>query len=131
MTRRLLTSLPIDLVQIASLFPLPKTPIYEEIMNRTGVDYWREHILHGTPVHPVTRLDTELTDTEIEHLVTETYMHFYFRPKFAKFAMSRMKDPEQLRRGLAAATGISRSFVASALARGGGDGRPTAAVPGM
>jgi anaerobic magnesium-protoporphyrin IX monomethyl ester cyclase len=122
MTRRLLTSLPIDLVQIASLFPLPKTPIYEELVSRTGVDFWREHILHGTPVHPVPRLDTSLTDAEIDQMVTETYMHFYFRPKFAKFAMSRMKDPDQLRRGLAAATGISRTFLSSALGRGRGGG---------
>jgi radical SAM superfamily enzyme YgiQ (UPF0313 family) len=131
MTRRLLTSLPIDLVQIAGLFPLPKTPIYEEIMARTGVDYWREHILHGTPVHPVTRLDTDLTDAEIDLMVTETYMHFYFRPRFAKFAMSRMKEPEQFKRGLAAATGISRTFFSSALGRGRGGGGFEAAAPGM
>jgi len=115
MTRRLLTSLPIDLVQIASLFPLPKTPIYEEIMARTGVDYWRDHVLQGTPVQPVMRLDTDLTDDEIDQMVTETYMHFYFRPRFAKFAVGRMTDPVQLKRGLAAASGISRSFVSSAL----------------
>ena len=74
MTRRMLTSLPIDLVQIASLFPLPKTPIYEEIMARTNVDYWREHILHGTPVSPVVRLDTDLDDAEIDRMVTDTYI---------------------------------------------------------
>ena len=115
MTRRLLTSLPIDLVQIASLFPLPRTPIYNEIVAQSGVDFWREHILHGTPVQPVPRLDTSLSDTEIEHMVTELYMHFYFRPKFAKFAFSRMTEPEQLKRGLAAATGISKSFIRSAV----------------
>ncbi len=115
MTRRLLTSLPIDLVQVASLFPLPKTPIYNEIMARTGVDYWREHILHGTPMQPIVRLDTELGDEEIGQLVTEMYMHFYFRPRFAKFALGRLREPAQLRRGLEAAAGISRSFVAGAL----------------
>ena len=91
------------------------TPIYNEIVARTGVDFWREHILHGTPVQPVPRLDTSLSDTEIEHMVTELYMHFYFRPKFAKFAFSRMTEPEQLKRGLAAATGISKSFIRSAV----------------
>lgn len=115
MTRRLLTSLPIDLVQVASLFPLPKTPIYNEIVARTGVDFWREHILHGTPVQPVQRLDTDLTDEEIEQLVSEMYMHFYFRPRFAKFALGRLQEPVQLRRGLEAAVGISRSFLAGAL----------------
>ncbi len=129
MTRRLLTTLPIDLVQIAGLFPLPKTPIYEEIMRRTGQDYWREHILHGTPVHPVTRLDTELSDAEIDRMVTETYMHFYFRPRFAKFAWSRMKQPATLKRGAAAAFGISRSFLESAVGRGRGAGQYAAARP--
>jgi radical SAM superfamily enzyme YgiQ (UPF0313 family) len=114
MTRRMLTSLPIDLVQIASLFPLPKTPIYEEIVSRTGVDYWREHTLHGTPVHPVVRLDTELDDEALAQLVTQTYMHFYFRPKFAKFALSRLKEPAHLRRGLEAAAGITRTFLSGA-----------------
>jgi len=111
MTRRMLTSLPIDLVQIASLFPLPKTPIYEEIVRNTGVDYWREHTLHSTPVHPVVRLDTDLDDDDLAHLVTETYMHFYFRPKFAKFALGRLTQPAQLRRGLEAAAGITRTFI--------------------
>lgn len=115
MTRRLLTSLPIDLVQIASLFPLPKTPIYNEIVARTGVDFWREHILHGTPVQPVMRLDTDLNDEDIARLVTETYMHFYFRPRFVKFGLGRVRQPAQLRRGVAAAVGISSSFVRGAL----------------
>ena len=119
MTRRLLTSLPIDLVQVASLFPLPKTPIYNEIMQRTGRDVWREHVLHGTPVKPVVRLDTDLDDDTIDRMVTETYMHFYFRPRFAKFALRRMSSPAQLQRGLRAAAGISRSFVGSALERAG------------
>ena len=129
MTRRLLTSLPIDLVQIAGLFPLPKTPIYEEIVRRTGVDYWREHVLHGSPVHPVARLDTSLTDAEIDHMVTEMYMHFYFRPRFAKFALGRLKQPAQVRRGAAAALGITRSFVDGAVGRGRAGGQYEAARP--
>lgn len=122
MTRRLLTSLPIDLVQIASLFPLPKTPIYEEIVRRSGVDLWREHILHGTPVKPVARLDTDLDDEQIAQLVTETYMHFYFRPRFAKFALGRMREPAHLRRGVAAAAGIGQSFLQTAMSERGWSG---------
>jgi radical SAM superfamily enzyme YgiQ (UPF0313 family) len=123
MTRRLLTREPVDLVQIAGLFPLPKTPLYEAIIAKTGVDIWREHILHGTPVHPVIRLDTELDDAQIDHLVTETYMHFYFRPRFAKFALGRLKQPAQIKRGLAAAVGISRSFFEGARGKGRGAGQ--------
>lgn len=111
MTRRLLKELPIDLVQIASLFPLPKTPIYEELMLQTGRDPWREHVLHGTPMKPTLRLDTELDDEAIRGLVTQTYMSFYFRPSFARFALSRIREPAQLRRGLEAAVGITRTFL--------------------
>ena len=114
MTRRMLKELPIDLVQIASLFPLPKTPIYEQIMEITGNDPWREHILHGTPMKPTLRLDTPLDDEQIRHLVTQTYMSFYFRPSFARFALSRIKQPAQLRRGLEAALGITRTFFGGA-----------------
>jgi anaerobic magnesium-protoporphyrin IX monomethyl ester cyclase len=114
MTRRMLLSLPVDLVQVASLFPLPKTPIYEQIVLRSGVDVWREHVLTGRPVKPVLRLDTDLDDAEVQQLVTETYMHFYFRPHFAKFALGRLRQPAQLARGVRAATGIARSFVEGA-----------------
>ncbi len=111
MTRRLLKELPIDLVQIASLFPLPKTPIYEELMRMSGRDPWRDHILHGTPMKPTMRLDTTLDDETIRHLVTQTYMSFYFRPSFAKFALGRIKQPAQLKRGLEAAFGITKTFL--------------------
>ncbi len=130
MTRRLLIREPIDMVQIAGLFPLPKTPIYNEILAKTRVDIWRDHVLHGTPVHPVIRLDTDLDDAEIDHLVTETYMHFYFRPRFAKFALSRLKQPAQVKRGVAAAVGISRSFLDGALGKGRGAGQYVSAREG-
>ncbi len=110
-TRRMLLELPIDLVQVASLFPLPKTPIYQEIVARTGVDPWREHTLHGTPVRPMTRLETALDEEAIERLVAETYARFYLRPRFVRFALGRVRDPRQLRRGLAAAAGITRSYI--------------------
>jgi radical SAM superfamily enzyme YgiQ (UPF0313 family) len=119
MTRRLLTGLPIDLVQVASLFPLPKTPIYNELMARTGRDPWREHVLYGTKMSPVERLDTDLGDEEIQQLVTEMYLAFYFRPSFVKFALRRIKEPAQLRRGMEAAMGISKSFVTGALGMAG------------
>ncbi len=111
MTRRMLKELPIDLVQIASLFPLPKTPIYEQLMQITGRDPWQEHILHGTPMKPTLRLDTSLDDEQIRHLVTQTYMSFYFRPSFARFALGRIKQPAQLRRGIEAAVGITKTFL--------------------
>ncbi len=112
MTRRMLKELPIDLIQVASLFPLPKTPIYEELVRLGGRDPWREHVLHGTPF-PTQRLDTTLDDETIRSLVTQTYMSFYFRPTFAKFALGRIKQPAQLKRGLDAALGLARTFLAS------------------
>jgi radical SAM superfamily enzyme YgiQ (UPF0313 family) len=111
MTRRLLLDLPIDLVQVASLFPLPKTPIYEELCRRSGTDPWREHVLHGTPMRPVVRLDTDLTDGEVTRMVTETYMSFYFRPRFLRFAIGRVTQPAQVRRGVEAAIGVTRTFL--------------------
>lgn len=124
MTRRLLLSLPIDLVQVASLFPLPKTPIYQELMAQTGRDPWREHILHGTPMRPVVRLDTDLGEAEITRMVTETYMSFYFRPRFVRFALARATQPEQIRRGLEAASGITRTFLRTGRTGMGGAGGP-------
>ena len=63
---------------------------------------------------PTLRLDTPLDDEQIRHLVTQTYMSFYFRPSFARFALSRIKQPAQLRRGLEAALGITRTFFGGA-----------------
>ena len=60
---------------------------------------------------PTLRLDTTLDDETIRHFVTQTYMSFYFRPSFAKFALGRIKQPAQLKRGLEAAFGITKTFL--------------------
>jgi len=119
MTRNLLRDSAIDLIQVASLFPLPRTPIYREIVARTGRDYWREHVLHGASIHPVERLDTGLSDDEIRRMVTETYLSFYFRPTFVAYALKRARRPEHLWRGLRAAAGVGQTFLASARQRQG------------
>lgn len=113
-TRRLLLDSPIDLVQVASLFPLPNTPIYKALVAQTGVDIWREHTLHGTPVHPVARYDTALDDDQVNSLVSGTYARFYFRPKFLRFALGRCSQPDYLRRGLVAAATIGRNALSGA-----------------
>jgi hypothetical protein len=105
------------LIQVASLFPLPNTPIYEEIVKLTGKDSWREHILHGTSIHPITRLDTDLDDAEIRHLVTRIYVGFYFRPSFARYALRRLRNPAQGRHGISAAMGIADNYVREHLKR--------------
>jgi radical SAM superfamily enzyme YgiQ (UPF0313 family) len=109
-TRRLVRHPAVDFVQVASFFPLPNTPIYKEIVARSGRDYWKEHVLHGTSIHPVQRLDTVLTPDEVDALVTRTYVGFYFRPSFVWRAIKRTRDPELLRRGVAAAVGVGRTF---------------------
>jgi radical SAM superfamily enzyme YgiQ (UPF0313 family) len=118
-TRQFLRNSPVDLIQVASLFPLPNTPIYEEIVKLTGKDSWREHILHGTSIHPITRLDTDLDDAEIRRLVTRIYVGFYFRPSFARYALRRLRNPAQGRHGISAAMGIADTYVREHLKRRG------------
>ena len=114
-TQELLLSGSIDLIQVASLFPLPKTPIYNDLVARSGRDAWRDLVLHGTDIQPVERLDTALDDDEIRRMVARTYMRFYYRPAFVRFALGRARHPAQLRRGAEAATGIARSWVSRML----------------
>lgn len=117
-TQEMLLSGSIDLIQVASLFPLPKTPIYQDLIDRTGRDPWRELVLHGTDIHPLQRLDTALDDDEIRRLVARTYMRFYYRPAFVRFALRRARNPAQLKRGAAAASGIAQSWARRVLDRG-------------
>jgi hypothetical protein len=51
----MLKELPTELVQIGSLFPLPETPSYEQLMPITGRGRWQENILHRTPMKPTLR----------------------------------------------------------------------------
>lgn len=110
-TQRLLRDGAIDLVQVASLFPLPKTPVYQALCDASGQDPWRDHVLHGASIHPVSRPDTELDDARIRRLVASTYIRFYYRPSFLRFALQRARHPVHLRRGLDAAKGIATSFL--------------------
>lgn len=118
MTRDMLMDLPIDFVQISHLFPLPNTPLYNDIVAQTGVDTWRNHILEGAPSKPYALLDTALTSEDIEKMVTQLYTDFYFRPRFAKLALKRLRYPEVIKRGMVAAYSISSNRAKDVIRRG-------------
>ncbi len=105
-TKRFILSLDLDFIQVAPIFMLPGSPMYQEWVERTGDDFWREHTLHLTELRELPFLDTELTTQELKDATLDIYRSFYFRPRQLVRGVKRVRTKTQLKRAINAARGV-------------------------
>jgi anaerobic magnesium-protoporphyrin IX monomethyl ester cyclase len=79
-TLDLITTEPLDYAQISPYWPIPKTPIYESLVQETGVDVWKLAITDGTRQGDLSLKDTPFSVKEMHQYASKIYQEFYFRP---------------------------------------------------
>ncbi len=90
--------LDLDYIQVCRSIAKPGTQLDKEMIQKTGRDFWREHIA-GTPMKA--RLPAPwslLTELEKELLTKEFYLRFYFRPGLMGKRLFQLRSFAELKR---------------------------------
>lgn len=72
----------LDYVQFSKTLAKPLTPLWKQMVENTGRDYWREYILGNVGDQVLPRPWTELTNEDIDRLARRAYLSFHLRPGF-------------------------------------------------
>lgn len=78
-TIKLAKELPLDYAQFSRSSILPGTAQYEEWMKYYKEDYWNDFVKYGK-IKEMKRLNTKLSDKELNFFIKKAYREFYFRP---------------------------------------------------
>ena len=98
-TIRLALELDLDYAQFSKVTPMPGTELYTMLMEETGRDWWREHILGGPEV-VIPRPHCSLSEAEIQRWTRHAYLRFYYRPRYVMQALRRVRSWEELVRSV-------------------------------
>jgi radical SAM superfamily enzyme YgiQ (UPF0313 family) len=79
-TLDLITQEPLDFAQISPYWPIPRTPIYERLVQETGVDVWKLAITEGTRQQNLQLENTKFSVKDMHQFASKAYKEFYFRP---------------------------------------------------
>lgn len=96
----------LDYVQVCRTIAKPGSELDKIMIERTGKDYWREHIL-GQKIE--WRLPTpwsNLSEEELEKLTKRFYLKFYFRPIIIWNRISQLRSISELIRYVKVGLGI-------------------------
>jgi len=81
-TVRFAKSLDLDYVQFSKCLAKPLTPLWKEMIEKTGKDYWKDWILGKETDRPLPRPWTELSNEDVDCLARKAYIEFHSRPGF-------------------------------------------------
>ncbi len=98
-TIRLALELDLDYAQFSKVTPMPATELYTLLLQETGRDYWREHIVAGVD-EPIPRPHCDMSDADIQRLTRLAYLRFYYRPRYILRALGRLKSGDELARSV-------------------------------
>lgn len=97
-TVRYAKDLGLDYAQFSMMLGKPGTPLYEDVKQALGYDYWREYLLGNVGEQPLPNPHTKLTPEEMLALTRKAYMNFYFTPRLLAKTLRRIRSVDELRR---------------------------------
>lgn len=81
-TLKFAKELDLDYVQFSKCLAKPLTPLWRQMVNEMGTDYWRDWILGIETDRPLPKPWTKLTNNEIDRLAKWAYISYHSRPSF-------------------------------------------------
>jgi len=90
--------LDLEYVQFSKCLAKPLTPLWKQMVEETGQDYWKDWILGKETDRPLPRSWTKLTNEQIDELARRAYVSFHSRPSFLLKAALKVKSFSEFRR---------------------------------
>lgn len=84
--------LDLDFIQVCRVIPKPGTALDKDMIEFTGIDFWREHVLGNKIEDRLATPWTELTEKRKAALTKEFYLRFYFRPRIIVKRLFQLKS---------------------------------------
>ncbi len=97
-TVRFAKELDFDYVQFSKCLAKPLTPLWKQMKQACGKDYWEDWILGKETDRSLDRPWTALTDKEVDALARRAYISYYLRFAFLIKAVMRVKSLGELKR---------------------------------
>lgn len=97
-TLRFAKELDLDYVQFSKVTAKPLTPLWREMVQSTGRDYWKEYILGLAQEQALPRPWTTLTNEEIDEITKKAYVSYHRRPSFLLRSTLKCRSLEEFRR---------------------------------
>jgi radical SAM superfamily enzyme YgiQ (UPF0313 family) len=91
-------SLDLDYVQFSKCLAKPLTPLWKEMIDTTGKDYWKDWILGKEKDRPLPRPWTELTNEQIDELAKWAYVSYHTRPVFIIRNILKLRSFDEMKR---------------------------------
>ena len=72
----------LDYAQFSKCLAKPLTPLWEQMVQQTGKDYWKDWVLGKETDRSLPRPWTDLSNHDIDRFAKRAYLSFYTRPGF-------------------------------------------------
>lgn len=97
-TLRFAKQLDLDYVQFSKCLAKPLTPLWRQMLDREGRDYWKDWILDKETDRSLARPWTKLTNEEIDRLAKWAYVSYHSRPFFLLKASLKVRSFKEFKR---------------------------------
>ena len=91
-------SLDLEYVQFSKCLAKPLTPLWEQMKQDTGRDYWEDWVRGLEKDRPLPRPWTELTDAEVDRLAKWAYVKYHSRFLFLVRATLQVRSFSEFKR---------------------------------
>ncbi len=91
-------SLDLDYVQFSKTLAKPLTPLWKDMVETTGEDYWKDWILGKETDRDLPRPWTDLTNGEIDDLARWAYRSYHGRPAYMMKQILKIRSWREARR---------------------------------
>ena len=82
-TIRFALELDCDFIQVNKMVPQPPSPAYRELVERTGVDYWREYTLGDSEIlKGLPGIGSDFPPETLDRLQRKFFRRYYYRPRY-------------------------------------------------
>ncbi|MEM2982894.1 MAG: radical SAM protein [Candidatus Bathyarchaeia archaeon] len=90
--------LDLEYIQFSKVTAKPLTPLWRQLVDETGQDYWKDYILGLTEEKVLPRPWTDLSNEEIDRLTKKAYISYHRRPSFLIRSTLKVRSFEEFKR---------------------------------